>query len=66
MAPPLTPPPGAIDDFTVAIDVEPRYADTWKRRGQARSALSPDLQDMALADLTKALELMPLLGQVRI
>ncbi|KAG1678966.1 hypothetical protein FOA52_013029 [Chlamydomonas sp. UWO 241] len=28
--------PGAIDDFTAAIEVEPRYADTWKRRGQVR------------------------------
>ena len=41
-----------------------RYADTWKRRGQARSALSPDHHDAALVDLSKALELMPLMGQV--
>ena len=31
--------PGAIDDFSGAIAQEPRYADSWKRRGQARSAL---------------------------
>ena len=30
---------GAVDDFSKAIDLEPRYADCWKRRGQARSAL---------------------------
>jgi tetratricopeptide (TPR) repeat protein len=54
---------GAIDDFSVAIEVEPRYADTYKRRGQARSALGE--QEGALADLGKALELMPMLGQVR-
>ena len=42
-----------------------RYADTWKRRGQARSALSSEHHDAALVDLSKALELMPLMGQVR-
>jgi hypothetical protein len=29
----------AVDDFSKAIALEPRYADCWKRRGQARSAL---------------------------
>jgi hypothetical protein len=28
--------PGAVEDFSGAIAVEPRYADTWKRRGQVR------------------------------
>lgn len=51
---------GAISDFSAAIEVEPRYADTWKRRGQARSALN--LLDEGLLDLQKALDLMPLMG----
>lgn len=29
----------AVDDFSKAIAMESRYADCWKRRGQARSAL---------------------------
>jgi hypothetical protein len=29
---------GAIEDLSVAIEVEPRYADSWKRRGQVRSS----------------------------
>lgn len=29
----------AVDDFGRAIALEPRYADAWKRRGQARAAL---------------------------
>lgn len=29
---------GAIKDFTGAIAIYPNYGDTWKRRGQARSA----------------------------
>jgi tetratricopeptide (TPR) repeat protein len=53
--------PGAIADFTAAIEVEPRYADTWKRRGQARSALGT-CDDTALTDLAKAVELLPLMG----
>ncbi|GAX83792.1 hypothetical protein CEUSTIGMA_g11217.t1 [Chlamydomonas eustigma] len=52
---------GAVNDFSIAIEVEPRYADTYKRRGQARSALGE--QEGALQDLGKALELMPLMGQ---
>lgn len=28
-----------MDDFSKAIALEPRYADAWKRRGQARAAL---------------------------
>ncbi|GIL49345.1 hypothetical protein Vafri_5718 [Volvox africanus] len=51
---------GAVEDFTVAIEVEPRYADSWKRRGQARSALGD--HEGALADLQKAIDLAPLFG----
>lgn len=62
---PLSPPPsGAVDDFSAAIDIEPRYADTWKRRGQSLSAIG-GRDDQALSDLAKALELLPLMGQVR-
>ncbi|KAG2444526.1 hypothetical protein HXX76_001272 [Chlamydomonas incerta] len=51
---------GAVEDFGVAIEVEPRYADSWKRRGQARSALGDN--EGALADLQKAIDLAPLFG----
>lgn len=51
---------GAVEDFGVAIEVEPRYADSWKRRGQARSALGD--HEGALADLQKAIDLAPLFG----
>ncbi|KAG2493602.1 hypothetical protein HYH03_008119 [Edaphochlamys debaryana] len=51
---------GAVDDFSVAIEVEPRYADSWKRRGQARSALGD--HEAALVDLQKAIDLAPLFG----
>lgn len=54
---------GAVQDFGAAIEIEPRYADTWKRRGQARSALG-EVQG-ALTDLQKAIDLLPLWGQVR-
>lgn len=47
--------PGAIDDFSVAIRLYPRYAESWKRRGQARGALGQN--EDALADLQKALQL---------
>lgn len=30
---------GAVADFTKAVEMEPRYNESWKRRGQARSAL---------------------------
>ena len=30
---------GAVDDFTVAVEQAPFFADGWKRRGQAKSAL---------------------------
>ncbi len=53
-------PPGAVEDFGVAIEVEPRYADSWKRRGQARSALGDS--EGALADLQRAIDLAPLFG----
>lgn len=29
----------AVADFTEAVQMEPRYSESWKRRGQARSAL---------------------------
>jgi tetratricopeptide (TPR) repeat protein len=51
---------GAVEDFNVAIEVEPRYSDSWKRRGQARSALGD--HEGALADLQKAIDLAPLFG----
>ena len=31
---------GAIDDFTAAIRLAPGYADSWKRRAQARAAMA--------------------------
>jgi tetratricopeptide (TPR) repeat protein len=56
---------GAVSDFSAAIEVEPRYADSWKRRGQARSALG-QLQE-ALADLQRAIDLLPhMQGVVRV
>ncbi len=54
---------GAVEDFSVAIEIEPRYADTWKRRGQARSALGETQE--ALVDLQKAIDLLPMWGEVR-
>ncbi len=30
---------GAVEDFTIAVEQAPFFADGWKRRGQARSAL---------------------------
>ena len=30
---------GAVADFTIAVEQAPYFADGWKRRGQARSAL---------------------------
>ena len=45
---------GAIDDFTAAIDIEPRFADSYKRRGQARSAMG-DLEG-ALQDFKSCIE----------
>ena len=41
---------GAIEDFTVAVEQAPYFADGWKRRGQARSALG---------EHTEALEVVP-------
>lgn len=41
---------GAIEDFTVAVEQAPFFADGWKRRGQARSALG---------HTTEALEVQP-------
>ncbi len=45
---------GAADDFTAAIEIEPRFADSYKRRGQARSAMG-DL-DGALQDFKSCIE----------
>ena len=47
----------AVDDFTSAIEAEPRYADFRKRRAQALTALGEDAA--ALADLAAAAELAP-------
>lgn len=52
---------GSVDDFTAAIQLEPRYADTYKRRGQALGALGRHTE--ALADMQKAFDLMGTLGQ---
>ena len=52
---------GSVDDFTAAIEIEPRYFDTYKRRGQARSALGQ--QTEALSDLKKAFDLIGTMGQ---
>lgn len=48
---------GAVDDFSVAIDMEPRIHDLYKRRSQALGALG----DHAGAgwDLTRAVSLSP-------
>ena len=45
---------GAADDFTAAIEIEPRFPDSYKRRGQARSAMG-DL-DGALQDFKSCIE----------
>jgi len=45
----------AVADFTEAVQMEPRYSESWKRRGQARSALGEN--EAALQDLKKAEEL---------
>jgi len=49
---------GAVQDFSGAIEVEPRYADTWKRRGQARCAQGDT--DAALTDFQRWESLLPL------
>ncbi|KAF8058901.1 SRFR1 [Scenedesmus sp. PABB004] len=46
----------AVEDFSAAILIEPRYPDTYKRRGQARSALGDHAG--ALEDLDRAAKLM--------
>ena len=43
-----------MDDFTAAIDIEPRFADSYKRRGQARSAIGDT--DGALNDFKSCIE----------
>ncbi|KAK9817859.1 hypothetical protein WJX72_003273 [[Myrmecia] bisecta] len=45
----------AIEDFSVAIELNPNFDDAYKRRGQARAALEQD--KLALADLRRAVEL---------
>ncbi|CAD7702294.1 unnamed protein product, partial [Ostreobium quekettii] len=47
----------AIEDFGIAIDIMPSFYDSWKRRGQARSALG-DYKG-ALEDLDRAVGLTP-------
>ena len=44
-----------MEDFSIAIDLEPAFADSWKRRGQARAAME-DTKG-ALADLNRCIEL---------
>ena len=48
---------GAIDALTRAIELDPRLAGAWYRRGMARGTLRD--WDGAVSDLTKALELDP-------
>jgi len=48
---------GAVDDFSAAIVAAPGYADSWKRRGQARAALGESAA--ALDDLASAARLAP-------
>lgn len=43
-----------MDDFSKAIEIFPNYSDTWKRRGQAKSALGD--YEGALNDLNKSIE----------
>lgn len=45
----------AIEDFSAAIELDPSFADSWKRRGQAHSAM--DHTKAALADLKRCMEL---------
>ena len=42
----------ACNDFSHAIDLDPKVSDAWKRRGQTRAALGLDAD--AIKDLTKA------------
>ncbi|KAG1663031.1 hypothetical protein FOA52_005723 [Chlamydomonas sp. UWO 241] len=48
---------GSVADFTRAIEVEPRFPDSYKRRAQARGALQADDADV-LSDLQKAASLL--------
>ncbi len=48
---------GAIDDYTKAIEIDPKYVDAYNNRGNARSTLG-DKQG-AIADYNKAIELNP-------
>ena len=48
---------GAIEDFSEAIKIMPNFNDSWKRRGQARSALAEYYG--ALDDLERAIQLTP-------
>jgi len=50
----------ADEDFTAAIALEPRFADAWKRRGQARAALGR--VGSAVADLERAAALLSVGG----
>ncbi|KAL3144958.1 hypothetical protein ABBQ32_003464 [Trebouxia sp. C0010 RCD-2024] len=48
---------GAVEDFTLAVEHAPTFADGWKRRGQARSAMGQHQE--ALEDLQHAIDLFP-------
>ncbi|KAL3145349.1 hypothetical protein ABBQ38_001606 [Trebouxia sp. C0009 RCD-2024] len=48
---------GAVEDFTLAVEHAPTFADGWKRRGQARSAMGQNQE--ALEDLQHAIDLFP-------
>lgn len=45
----------AIEDFSTSIEIMPMYAESWKRRSQARGALGRN--EEALKDLDRAIEL---------
>lgn len=47
--------PGAVDDFSAAIAIEPRFPDCWKRRGQAHGGMGA--LDPALADFKQCIAL---------
>lgn len=46
-----------MEDFSAAIEIFPQYPDTWKRRGQAKSALGD--YEGALSDLQKCVDFAP-------
>jgi tetratricopeptide (TPR) repeat protein len=46
---------GAIEAYTLAIELNPEFAPAWERRGMARADLGDD--DGAIADYTRAIEI---------